>query len=250
VNGLLAEAAFTVGARTEVVLTDWHLVHAFWVALGVDYYTAPTVSARDDCVRAGAPPDTVDVVGIPVRSEFATFERSRRKNDRFTILAMVGAEGSPRALRNIAELALADIDAELIVVCGRSDELRRQVEQLPSRIPVRAFGFVDDVASLMRSADLLLTKAGGVTLAEAFCCGVPVVIHDVLPGQEAGNLEYVLQRGAVMYAERPAALVQIVDDLVKDAGKRAQLTACGARLARPNAAHEIAGSVLRRLVGV
>ena len=60
-------------------------------------------------------------------------------------------------------------------------------------MPLHALGFVDNVAELMRAADMLVTKAGGLTLAEAFCCGVPVVVHDVLPGQEAGNLEYVLQ---------------------------------------------------------
>ena len=49
---------------------------------------------------------------------------------------------------------------------------------------LRALGFVDNVAELMRASDLLATKAGGVTLAEAFCCGLPVVVHDVLAGQE------------------------------------------------------------------
>jgi UDP-N-acetylglucosamine:LPS N-acetylglucosamine transferase len=256
INEVLAEATTAVGARLEVVLTDWHQVHPFWHARGVSHYTAPTDSARADCIRFGAAPSAVDVVGIPVRREFATAaapDRSRYLSaigldpTRFTILAMVGAEGSPRALRNLAELACSDLDAQLVVVCGRGERLRRQVERLPARIPVRALGFVEGISGLMRASDLLVTKAGGLTLAEAFCCAVPVVIHDVLPGQEAGNLEYMLDHGAAVYAPMPSALVQTITALAADPARRQQLAACGARLARPNAARDIAANVLSRL---
>ena len=247
INGLVAEAAATVAARVEVVLTDWHSVHPYWTAPGVDHYTTPTQSARDDCIRYGARPEAIDVVGIPVRREFAAPAEQPRPAGRFTVLAMMGAEGSPRALRNLAALAESDLDVELVVVCGRSEDLRQHIMRLRARVPMRVLGFVEDVASLMRSCDMLVTKAGGVTLAEAFCCGLPVVIHDVLPGQEAGNLEYVLAQGAVAFAPTPAALVRSVEALMADAGRRKALAECGRRLARPHAARQIAASVLRRL---
>jgi UDP-N-acetylglucosamine:LPS N-acetylglucosamine transferase len=255
INEVLAEATAEVDARLEVVLTDWHRVHPFWHARGVSHYTAPTESARADCIRFGAPPDAVDVVGIPVRREFAIPQppdRPRRLGaigldpGRFTILAMVGAEGSPRALRNLAALASSDIEAQLVVVCGRGERLRRQIERLPARIPVRALGFVEGISGLMRAADLLVTKAGGLTLAEAFCCRMPVVIHDVLPGQEAGNLEYVVQQGAAVFAPRPGDLVHTIAGLAADPINRQRLADCGARLARPNAAREIAANILSR----
>src|SRR5205823_8447529 len=101
----------------------------------------------------------------------------------------------------------------LVVVCGRNDMLRRSVDRLSARMSVRALGFTDTVADLMRAADVLVTKAGGLTLAEAFCSGVAVVVTDALPGQEAGNLEYVMRREAVAYACHPAGLVQVIDHL-------------------------------------
>jgi len=239
-----------------VVLTDWHSVHRFWVARGVSHYAAPTESARQDCIRFGAPPASIDVVGIPVRREFASpVDRDAARAGlgglgldarRFTILAMVGAEGSPRALANIARLAQLDLDAQLLVISGRNEALRRHVEHLPARMPVRALGFVDNVAELMRAADLLLTKAGGVTLAEAFCCGVPVVVHDVLPGQEAGNLDYVLGEEAVLFAPDPDVLARIAGEMVRDPGKRAGLAERGVRLARPLASQEIVRGLLER----
>ena len=259
INGLLAEAARSGGARLEVVLTDWHSLHRFWVARGVDHYTAPTGSAREDCIRLGAAPHTVDVVGIPIGREFASDAdsggafRARRLSEiglsprRSTVLVMVGAEGSPRALRSIAALASIDLDLQVLVVCGRNVALREQIQRLPARVPLTALGFVDNVAVLMRAADVLITKAGGLTLAEGFACHVPVVVHDVLPGQESGNLEYVLEHGAVMYAPDHQALVRAVSELYADAGRRQELAARGARLARPDAARQIAHNILARL---
>ncbi len=259
INGLLAEATRSSGARLEVVLTDWHSLHPFWVARGVDHYTAPTESARDDCIRLGAAPHMVDVVGIPIRREFAVDAdrgalRARRLSEvgvnprRLTVLVMVGAEGSPRALRNIAALAMLQLDLQVLVVCGRNVELRQQIQRLPARVPLKTLGFVDNVAELMRAADVLITKAGGLTLAEAFACHVPVVVHDVLPGQESGNLEYVLERGGVMYAPDHQALVRAISELYADASRRQELAARGARLARPDAARQIAQNILARLV--
>ena len=168
---------------------------------------------------------------------------------RFTLLAMVGAEGSPRALGNIARILRLDLDAQVVVICGRNADLRRRLEDLPRHMPMRALGFVEDVADLMRAADLLLTKAGGLTLAEAFCCRVPVVVHDVLPGQEAGNLAYALQHGAVAYGGTPDTLRDVVAHLYRDPMARAGLTERGRQLVRPDAAARVASGVLSRLGG-
>jgi UDP-N-acetylglucosamine:LPS N-acetylglucosamine transferase len=256
VNGLLAEAARRYGARVEVVLTDWHSVHRLWQGRGVHHYTAPTASARLDCIRFGAPPEAVDVVGVPIRREFAQRAGSDRSRvlaalglepARFTVLAMVGAEGSPRSLRSIASLAHVAHNAQLVVVCGHHDALRRDVQCLPATMPLRALGFVDNVAELMRAADVVVTKAGGLTLAEAFASHAAVVVHDVLPGQETGNLAYVLQARAALYAPTPAVLTRIVADLCADPAMRADLADRGAQLARPDAARHIARNVVARL---
>jgi UDP-N-acetylglucosamine:LPS N-acetylglucosamine transferase len=259
VNDVLVEGAHAAGARMEVVLTDWHSVHRFWVAPGVDDYTTPTDTARDDCIRFGAPADRVRTVGIPIRRAFVDLARTSRENlrqrfvalgldpRRFTMLAMVGAEGSPRALRNVGRLLQLDLDAQAIVVCGRADDLRRSIERMPHRMPVRALGFVEDIPELMRGVDLLVSKAGGLTLAEAFCSRVPIVVHDVLPGQEEGNLAYALQHGAVAYGRTPDRVADVVAHLYRDPVARSALVDRGSRLARPDAAERIARGVLERL---
>jgi processive 1,2-diacylglycerol beta-glucosyltransferase len=250
VNGVLAELVRP--AHLEVVLTDWHSVHRFWVAAGVNHYTTPSESARQDCLRNGAAPGTVDVVGVPVRPEFAggpaaDLTALGLAPGRFTILVMVGAEGSPRALRNLRYLVQQPLgNAQVLVVCGHNESLRARVERLSHRVPVRALGFVDNVAELMRAADVLVTKAGGLTLAEAFCCGVPVIVHDLLPGQEAGNLAFTLQHQAVLYARKPASLMATISRLQAQPDQGTALVRRGATLARPDAAERIAQAVIGR----
>jgi UDP-N-acetylglucosamine:LPS N-acetylglucosamine transferase len=257
VNGVLAEATAQRALRLEVVLTDWFHIHRLWIAPGVQHYTAPTEAARKELIRRGVDPESIDSIGIPIRSTFAEASggadlRARVLTGlqldpaRFTLLAMVGAEGSPAALRNVARLSMLDLPAQLIVICGRNETLRQKVARLPARIPVRALGFVNTIPDLMRAADVVVTKAGGLTLAEAFSCGAPVVVHDILPGQEAGNLEYALRNHAAEFGATPAELERIVRALYADPDRRQRLAERGARLARPAAARQIAENILRR----
>jgi processive 1,2-diacylglycerol beta-glucosyltransferase len=128
-------------------------------------------------------------------------------------------------------------------VCGRNEPLRRQVQALG----LEALGFVDNVAELMRSSDILITKAGGLTLAEAFCSAVPVVVYDVLPGQEAGNVAYALSQNAIIHSRSPEELVGLIHRLREDDGRRRALAERGRALARPDAAAQIVQRVLSEL---
>jgi UDP-N-acetylglucosamine:LPS N-acetylglucosamine transferase len=260
INGLLARAIKKEAPRVpfEVVLTDWAGIHRSWVASGVDQYSVPTEVARADCLRYGVDSTRVAVHGLPIRDDFArplptAAERAALRTQLgldpgvFTILAMVGAEGSPRALGGLAALARQPLDAQLVVVCGRNVELRAAVERLARVQPVRVLGFVENVAELMTASDLLVTKAGGVTLAEAFARGVPVVVNDVLPGQEAGNAAYAEARGAIACARQPAQLAELVAELRASPARRAELVERAAALARPYAADEIATAMVERL---
>ncbi|MDP8925247.1 MAG: glycosyltransferase [Chloroflexota bacterium] len=246
-----------VSATIEVVVTDWADIHMGWASRRATHYSVPTESAAATLGRAGVPAEKVTVAGFPVREQFiglrrneatcrAARERLDLPPDRFVVLAMVGTEGSPAALAHLRALAMAPIDAEILVVCGRNARLRRRVSQLDSVNTLRALGFIDDVAGLMLASNLLVTKAGGVTLAEAFCCGIPVVAFDPLPGQEEGNARFVVAEEAAELATSPRDLAQIVGELRWSPTRRASLQANGARLATPGAALRVAAAILRR----
>ena len=98
----------------------------------------------------------------------------------------------------------------------------------------------------MLACDLLVTKTGGVTLAEAFCCGLPVLAFDPLPGQEEGNARYVVERGAAELASSPAHLVELARELRHSPKRRQALAANGDLLASPGAARATADAIVAR----
>jgi UDP-N-acetylglucosamine:LPS N-acetylglucosamine transferase len=254
-----ARALASVGASAtiEVVVTDWADVHLGWASHAATHYSVPTESAAATLRAAGVTADAVTVTGFPVREQFvglrldeearrAARERLELPLDRFVLLAMVGTEGSPAALAHLRALAMAPIDAEILVVCGRNVRLHRRVSGLETANTLRALAYVEDVASLMLASDLLVTKAGGVTLAEAFCCGVPVVVFDPLPGQEEGNARFVTDRGAAELAASPRDLARIVSELRWSPAQRAALRENAVRLATPEAARAVAAAIVQR----
>jgi UDP-N-acetylglucosamine:LPS N-acetylglucosamine transferase len=240
-----------------VIVTDWAEVHLSWVSTRVDHYTVPTEEAARTCRAVGVPDRAVSVLGLPVRRQFARArpgpsrrraarERFALPADRFVLLAMVGTEGTAGALAHLRALARTPLDAQLVVVCGRNERLRRRVGELGGVNPVRALGFVEEVADLMLATDLLVTKPGGVTLAEAFCCRLPVLAYDPLPGQEEGNARYVVARGAAELADSPRRLAELAAELRWAPARRDALAAGGAQLARPTAAANIVREILAR----
>ena len=259
VNGFVARslAHNRLRPNLEVIVTDWADVHSSWVSGGVTHYTVPSQAAARTCRRAGVSAAAITVVGLPVRRQFSdaspTLEARRAARDglglpaeRFVLLAMIGTEGSAGALAHLRALAQVPLDADIVVVCGRNQRLRRQVGGLTSPNRLRALGFVEEVAELMRAADLLVTKPGGVTLAEAFCCGVPVLAFDPLPGQEEANARFAVEHGAAELAATPRHLAELAAELRWSPPRRAELVRGGATLARPTAARDAAEAIVRR----
>jgi 1,2-diacylglycerol 3-beta-galactosyltransferase len=102
------------------------------------------------------------------------------------------------------------------VVTGRNAALRAKLNELAPSLPtpMTILGYCDNVPELMRAADLLVTKAGPGTIAEASLAEVPVVVYDFIPGQEFGNLEYVRTNGIGVVALTTNDVVRSVRRIV------------------------------------
>lgn len=259
-TGFVARSVMRSGvpANVEVVITDWADVHLGWASTFPAQYTVPTENAAQTLRSVGIPADAVKVNGFLVREQFdglkhgrvatlAARERLGLPKDRFLILLMVGAEGSPAALTHLAALARTPLDAEILVVCGRNRRLFRRVQRLGGVNPIRPLGFVENIADLMIASDMLVTKTGGVTLAEGFSAGLPVIGFDPLPGQEEGNARYIVAAGAAELADSPAHLVYIATELRWRPDRLEAIARHGRKLATPGAARVTAAAIVQRI---
>ncbi|HUK62823.1 MAG TPA: glycosyltransferase, partial [Dongiaceae bacterium] len=162
------------------------------------------------------------------------------------VLVMGGGSGVG-PLGELAErLAALASRPQVWVACGTNQGLRARIESLRSAATgdVRALGFTQDVDLLLEACDVLVSKAGGLTCAEALVKHVPLVVFRPTPGQEVRNAQYLEQAGAAVHADSVDEVAATVGRWLSDREERARVCAAAARIARPDAARVIAERVL------
>ena len=242
-----------------VVVTDLVSIHPAWAAPDADATVAPTPAARDLLLRFGVPAERISVLGLPVDRRFATASVDkpalRRQlglsEEPFTVLMVGGGEGAGHLERLVealdARLAEAGLNAQMVVVAGRNQALKTRLTDREWRLPVHVTGFVDNLHEWMSAADLLVTKAGPGTIAEALTRGLPLILSSLLPGQEDGNVGYVVDGGCGLWLPEPGAMAAEVARLASADGRARveAMSAAALRMAHPRAAEEIAALILR-----
>src|ERR1700733_6942799 len=255
----LATRASTVPVAT--VITDLITAHRSWRDAAVDRVIVPSEEMAARCARDGMPADRCVPLGLPVAAEFSEpplseAERKELKRELgiggdFLVVLTGGAEGSGGLRRRAAAITRHVDDVDVAVICGRNRLLNRRVARLAGgagRGRLTAHGFVGNMADWLRCADIVVGKAGPGTIAEATCCGAPLVLTSFVPGQEKGNAEFVTGSGAGVYAPRPRQLAAEIGRLRRDPGALASMRAAAVRAGRPGAATDIA-RFLAELVG-
>jgi 1,2-diacylglycerol 3-beta-galactosyltransferase len=239
------------------VITDLVDVHSAWICSGADAIVTPSPAALSRLRAAGIDAERCFDLGLPVDHSFSgapatpAARRALRRRlgldpARRTLLLTGGGEGSGGLLRRARALARSGLDVQVVAVCGRNAALRSQLEDLAPREPttLRAEGFVENMADWMRASDLLVSKAGPATIAEALCAGVPLLVTSHVPGQERGNVSLVVTLGAGRHVPSETALVDAVAELLRP-GSPGLLAM---RQALEAAARPLAGAATARLI--
>jgi processive 1,2-diacylglycerol beta-glucosyltransferase len=234
---------------TACVVTDFE-AHTFWLEPPADFYCVATDDTRESLVARGAPRHNVAVTGIPISAKFAARvdllnvrKRYGLRDDMPTLLVLSGGFGMGPVAEILEQLDKTEGDFQTLVVAGRNEELRRELAVKDYAHPTRIIGFASNMHELMAVADMILTKPGGLTTSEALALGKPIFILNPIPGQEAANSDFLLERGA-------AAKINRVDDLpfrlqqLLGSEKLAEMARLAKRLGRPAAAKEVCERVI------
>lgn len=248
--------ALTLARRRLHLLPPWAVVvldlvsaHAAWFACDAQWFGLPTEATKARALQCGVPPARVEVVGMPTHRAFgeaATLSCAASKAQlglsqaEPLVLLVGGGDGLGPLMPLAAALAARRPAAHLVVVAGRNQALADALRALPTSTPLQVEGFLPNMAVWMRAADILVTKAGPNTLAEAFVTGLPVVMVAAVPGQETGNVAYVVERGAGVWAARPEQAADAVMSLLAHPQARVEMAAQARSLARPEATERIA----------
>lgn len=219
----------------------------------------PATGVWPDALALPGLPPAPQVVqhGLPIREGFtrhagdSTPKEKARKHLgldvlRPTVLVVGGGDGVG-ALESTAEaiadrLAADDVSAQVIVICGRNEVTRRALaaRQWNGSLRVVVEGYVDNMDEYMAAADVLVTKAGPGTIAEAATMGIPCALSSFLPGQEEGNVDFVRNAGFGDYCASPEGLARLVSRWLHDGALLTRMSKAAREAARPDATTRIA----------
>ncbi|KAL9223955.1 hypothetical protein vseg_000036 [Gypsophila vaccaria] len=237
------------------VITDLNSCHRTWFHPGVNRCYCPSEEVAKRASLDGLEESQIQVFGLPVRPTFARAVLS--KDDLRVelemdpllpaVLLMGGGEGMGPVKKTAVALGESLYDkqqgkpiGQLIIICGRNKSLASTLESMEWKIPVKVRGFEKQMEKWMGTCDCIITKAGPGTIAEALIRGLPIILNDYIPGQEKGNVPYVVDNGAGVFTRSPKETAKIVAEWFSTKqDERKRMSENALKLAKPNAVFEI-----------
>ena len=236
------------------LLTDYAL-HAIWFVRDVDAYFVATEAMADDMAAFGFDRQQIYATGIPITltgSRLARREAQEQaglSEDLPTLLLMGGGLGLGDMDTTLAALEQVEQRLSILVVAGRNTALEERARVMAQRShhAVYVRGYTNEVAVLMRASDLLITKPGALTISEAFAAGLPLLLHDPIPGPETENAVYATRCGAAVWLHPGERMAPAVEEIL--AHRLPAMRRAAHACAREEAAQRAAGILMEMLRG-
>ena len=247
-------ANFTISRKHIPLLTtitDLVSVHRIWLNPKVDACIVPTQEVKKLALNSEVNEEKIKITGIPVHPSITIENRSKKELRDYlgwdTELTTILAVGSRRVEHLVSSMDIINhsgFPIQLALVAGKDEELCKDLQAVKWHIPVKIYNFVENMPEMMLAADMLVCKAGGLIVTEALACKLPLLLIDAIPGQEIGNMEYVVNNGAGEFANSPVKVLETLSHwfmndqaLLKERSKNA------GRIGKPRAAFEIADMI-------
>jgi len=230
------------------VVTDLVTTHALWFDKRADLILVPTEMARQHALKYHMSPEKVQVIGQPIMRSCADPLKDKtllRKKlgwpiGKLTILLIGGGEGMGPLVETATAIDESELDLSLVIVAGRNTKLEGELREREWKKPSRIYGFIHEMPTFMNAADVIVTKAGPGTIAEALVASLPIILYAKLPGQEDGNVDYVVTEKVGIWAPEPEDVVSSLRGWATQPDELEKVAKNCRRTARPDASHQIA----------
>ncbi|MBI5806575.1 glycosyltransferase [candidate division TA06 bacterium] len=229
------------------VTTDYGL-HSYWILPECEHYAVADENSKQHLMASGVPPERIRTLGIPVGLEFSKKKSPAAIREKLVlaprlpvVLMLSGGFGVGPIEKIVASLASVRSNFQLVVVAGKNRKLLGRLRQMREQMPFKMIpvGFTEQMDEYMRASDILISKPGGLTTAEAMACGLPMIIVNPIPGQEDMNSDMLLEHGAGIKAMHQLDIPHRLDEVLASPQKLAQMRKNALALGRPRAAQEV-----------
>jgi len=250
---ILRELNLTHQVPLVTVVTD--PCYGFWKGWACDdvsLYLVANEDARHQLIDYGVSPEKIKISGMPVNPKFHEVNEKDAQNarriygldpDKFTVFVNAGLMGGGNIPKIFKELVRGELDVQAIFLAGKNEELRLEAEAIAKRanFPVKVIGYSNEIEKLMQSANVMISKLGGLTTYEALACRLPIIADATtkpMP-QEAGTVKLIENRGAGIMLRRSVDIVPTIQNLLIDNGDYSRMKAATIGLTMPNSTDEI-----------
>ena len=230
-------------ARTAVVTTDYDF-QGLWLSSAFHRLYLAREESRVQLGELGIPLDRLLATGIPVRPQPA-IPTSESAESLPLLIISAGASGGSYAIAVVRQVQRVTSPMRAVVVCGRNEELRQQIEMITSgdaRFTV--LGFTDQMPELLRRASLFIGKPGGLSASECMAAGLPMVLTSPIPGQEVRNGDYLIEEGAAVRCPSTTTIGWKIDQILTTPGRLQHMQGRARAVGRPGAADNIVEDLL------
>jgi processive 1,2-diacylglycerol beta-glucosyltransferase len=252
--GMVADYKATYHSTVKLiaVLTD-HVPHAYWVYDTVDWYITPSPEVSHRLMKKGIPSNKIKELGIPFDPEFMKPSNKTEIYARLgldaaipTILIMGGGQGLGPIKTMMKSLEKIPFPLQEIIVTGTNKKLYVTLKKkaAKSKKKILLYGYTTLINEFMTISDMLITKPGGITTAEALAKQIPMVIVKPIPGQEANNTIYLTQQKAALKVNAPEELNTAIEHLLRDPTRLQNLRESAAKICKPSSSIDIAKFLL------
>ena len=230
------------------IVTDLYSVHSIWFSFSPDRTCVATEKVRMDAIQFGCPASNVICTGIPVRPDLTEIHKDKAKlrslyglDPEMTLLLAVGSKRVTSMIDYLNVVNHSGFPIQIVMAAGGDDNLYRQMKNIEWHVPVKIYNYCNTLSELMLASDMILTKAGGLITSESLAAGLPMLLCDVLPGQEEGNAKVVEDGGAGKLLRSQLDLLEILYHMLMNNGEKLRAMQKKASLVgKPHAAQDIA----------
>ena len=250
---ILRELKLTDQIPLVTVVTD--PCYGFWKGWACDdvsLYLVANEDARQQLLDYGVPAEKIKISGLPLHPKFHEVNEADAQNARtaygldpnkFTVFVNAGWIGGGNIPAIFKELVRGELDVQAIFLAGKNEELRKEAEEIArhAKFPVKVIGYSDEIEKLMQSANVMISKLGGLTTFEALACRLPIIADAITPPmpQEAGTVKLLARKGAGIMIEHSSDIVPMIRSLITDPVRYQKMKEATADMALPNSTEHI-----------
>jgi UDP-N-acetylglucosamine:LPS N-acetylglucosamine transferase len=180
--------------------------------------------SRDGIVSKGIARQTVKVFQFPIKPSFARRTQSPSAlrgrlglaKKPFTVLFFFGAEGVGPVKKFLAVLIERGIALQAVVICGKNEKLRADIENLArgrsGSVQIQVRGYVTNIADYIAASDVVVGKSGPNQVFETLLQCRPIVISSFL-ANEKETTNWVIGNKLGWLTRSPAHLATLLQRL-------------------------------------